>query len=67
MTPPRMAYRDGHRCQETMGLTERASKGDDERERERAERASRERDGRICLPRDAKRFVYASATQASLV
>lgn len=68
MTPPRMAYRDGHRCQETMGLAERASKGDDERKRERvrAERASRERDGRMCLPRDAKRFVYASATQASL-
>lgn len=51
-----------------MGLAERASKGDDERKREResAEKAGKQRDIRMCLPRDAKRFVYASATQASL-
>lgn len=63
MTPPRMAYRDGHRCQETMGLAERASKGDDDR---KLEREGEQRDRRICLPRDTKRFVCASATQASL-
>lgn len=67
-TPPRMAYRDGHRCQETMGLAERASQRRwwEKRERESTEKAGIQRDRRMCLPRDAKRFVYASATQASL-
>ncbi len=53
MTPPRMAYRDGHRCQETMDLAERASKGDVESERERElrglrGRAEREMEGCAC-------------------
>ncbi len=48
MTPPRMAYRDGHRCQETMGLAERASKGDVESERELRGRAEREMEGCAC-------------------
>lgn len=38
----------------------------EKRERESTEKAGIQRDRRMCLPRDAKRFVYASATQASL-